>query len=165
MQAQGRQRYNSSSIKTWKLGIRRMWVVSTMLCMLYPWGRPLTHCAGGWVSLGASVDGTENLASTGIWSPDHPASSKALYLLLYLCYGISIIINDPQCGQNLHAVIPWYAQNLLYSILNCYNVTSWSRLYRGVWFPTWSFPFVEQRLLLCILFCFKLSLNVHEGSV
>jgi len=40
-------------------------VVSTMLCMLYPWGRPDTHCTGGWVGLGAGVDGTENLASTG----------------------------------------------------------------------------------------------------
>jgi hypothetical protein len=56
------------------------------------------------VGLGADVDGTENLASTGISSQDHPASSKALYLLRYLC--ISIIINDPQCGQYFHAVIP-----------------------------------------------------------
>ena len=156
MQAQGRQRYSSSSVKTWKLGIRRRWVVSTMLCMLYPWGRHVTQCTGGWVSLGAGVDGTENLASTRIWSSDHPASSKALYLLLYLCYDISIIINDPQCGQYLCDLIPWYAQNLLYSILNCCNVTSWSRLYRGVWFLAWIIPFVEQRLFFCV-FCFVLS--------
>jgi hypothetical protein len=138
----GRQRYNSSSLKTWKLGIRRKWVVSTMLCMLFPRGRHVTYCTGGWVGLGAGVYGTENLASTRIWSPDHPASSKALYLLLYLCYGISIIMNDPQCGQYLHALIPWHAQNLLYSALSCCNVMCWSRLYRGVTIPTGSIPFV-----------------------
>jgi hypothetical protein len=35
--------------------------------------RPGTHCIGGWVGLGPVWTGAENLAPTGIRSPDHPA--------------------------------------------------------------------------------------------
>jgi hypothetical protein len=36
-----------------------------MLWTLYPQERPGTHCTGGWVGLGAGLDGTENLTLTG----------------------------------------------------------------------------------------------------
>ena len=40
-------------------GTRRRWVVTTMLRPIYPWERLGTHCTGGWVGLGASLDGHE----------------------------------------------------------------------------------------------------------
>lgn len=40
---------------------RRRWVTSTTLWPLYPLERPGIHCTGGWVGLGAGLDGTENL--------------------------------------------------------------------------------------------------------
>ena len=45
-------------------GTRRRWVVNTTLRPLYPQQRLGTLCTGGWVGLGADLDGTENLAST-----------------------------------------------------------------------------------------------------
>ena len=44
---------------------RRRWVVSTTLWPLQPRERPFTYCAGGWVGLGASVDGMQNLPTPG----------------------------------------------------------------------------------------------------
>ena len=46
--------------------------------------RPGIHCAGGWVGLGAGLDGTEYLASTGIRSLDRPARIASLYQLRYV---------------------------------------------------------------------------------
>ena len=44
---------------------------------LPPGNRPGTHCTGPvWT-------GTENLAPTGIRSPDHPGRSESLYRLSY----------------------------------------------------------------------------------
>ena len=43
------------------------------------WERPGTHCIGGWLVLW----GAENLASTRIRSPDHPARSESLHRLSY----------------------------------------------------------------------------------
>jgi hypothetical protein len=46
---------------------------------------PSTHCQGGLVSPSASLDGAENLSSTGIQFPDRPARSEySLYLLTTL---------------------------------------------------------------------------------
>jgi hypothetical protein len=42
-----------------------------------------THCIGGWVGPVRVWTGAENLASTGIRSPDCPASSESLYQLSY----------------------------------------------------------------------------------
>ena len=46
--------------------------------------RPSTHCTGGWVGPRAGWIGAENLAPTGIRSPDRPARSQSLYRLSYL---------------------------------------------------------------------------------
>ena len=50
---------------------------------LYPRERPGTHFAGGWEGPGPVWTGAENLASTGIRSPDRPARSQAPYSLRY----------------------------------------------------------------------------------
>jgi len=39
----------------------------------YPRERPGTHCTGGWWASGLVWRGAENLAPTGIRSPDRPA--------------------------------------------------------------------------------------------
>ena len=41
------------------------------------------RCTGGWVGSRAGLDGAENLAPTGIRSPDRPACSELLYRLSY----------------------------------------------------------------------------------
>ena len=74
---EGRWKYSSYLFAT---HTRRRWVVSTMPQPLYPQERLSTHCIGGWVELGASLDGTENL-STGIQSPDSLVCSISLYQL------------------------------------------------------------------------------------
>jgi hypothetical protein len=56
------------------------WVVNATPRPLYPRERPGTHCIGGWVVLKA---GEENLASTGVRSPNRPARSELLYRLSY----------------------------------------------------------------------------------
>jgi hypothetical protein len=40
-----------------------------------------THCIRGWVNPGPFWTGAENVAPTGIRSPDHPARSESLYRL------------------------------------------------------------------------------------
>jgi hypothetical protein len=50
---------------------------------LYPWERPGTHCTGGCVGLRAGLDECENLAPTGIRSPERPARKQSLYRLSY----------------------------------------------------------------------------------
>jgi hypothetical protein len=45
---------------------------------LTPGKRPGNYCVGGWVGLGAGMEGWENIAPTGIRSPDRPALSKSL---------------------------------------------------------------------------------------
>ena len=53
------------------------------LTALYPQKRPGTHCTGDWVGSGPVWTGVENLAPTGIRSPDRPASIQSLYRLSY----------------------------------------------------------------------------------
>ena len=53
-----------------------------------PRERPGTRCVRGLVGPRAAQTGAENLASTGIRSPDRPAPSESLYQLHY---------PDPQC--------------------------------------------------------------------
>jgi hypothetical protein len=50
---------------------------------LSPGKRPGTHCIGGWVAPGPVSTDAENLAPTGIRSPDRPARSQSLYRLSY----------------------------------------------------------------------------------
>ena len=51
---------------------------------LYPRERHGTQCTGGWVGGPVPVwTGVENLAPTGIRSPDRAACSQSLYLLSY----------------------------------------------------------------------------------
>jgi len=52
---------------------RRMWVVSTTLRPLYPRKRPGTQCTGGWVGLGAGLDGKEILAPPWDSTPGLPS--------------------------------------------------------------------------------------------
>jgi hypothetical protein len=62
---------------------RERWVVVTMLWPLYLWQKPGTHCTGGGVGIGASLDSTENFAYTKIQSLDHPDCSELLCQLHY----------------------------------------------------------------------------------
>jgi len=51
---------------------------------LYPRERPGTNCTGGWMDHRAPVwTGAQNLAPTGIRSPDCPFHSESLYRLSY----------------------------------------------------------------------------------
>jgi hypothetical protein len=50
---------------------------------LPPGKRPSTHFIGGWVAPEPVWTGAENLAPTGIRSPDRPARSESLYRLRY----------------------------------------------------------------------------------
>ena len=50
---------------------------------LPPGRRPGTHCIGGWLVPSPDLDGCENLALTGIRSPERPARSESLYGLSY----------------------------------------------------------------------------------
>ena len=59
------------------------WVVNATLRLLYPPERAGTHCIGGWVGPRGGLEGVENLAPTGIRSPDRPARSELLYRLKY----------------------------------------------------------------------------------
>ena len=52
-------------------------MISIRLRPLYTRERPATHCAGGWFCIGAGLDSTENLASTGIRSLDRPGIPAA----------------------------------------------------------------------------------------
>jgi len=54
------------------------WVVNATPRPLYLWERPGTHCIEGWVWAGV-----ENLAPTGIRSPDRPARSESLFRLSF----------------------------------------------------------------------------------
>jgi hypothetical protein len=51
--------------------------------ILPPGEWPGTHCIGGWVGQRAGLDGAQNLALTGIRSPERPAVSQSLYRLSY----------------------------------------------------------------------------------
>ena len=64
-----------------KPGIRRRRMVITTPRTLYAPKRPDTHCTGGWVGLGAGLDGMENLNPVGIRSPDRPAGKNSLHRL------------------------------------------------------------------------------------
>jgi hypothetical protein len=48
---------------------------------LYPRERPGTHCTGGWVGPGASLDRCGKSCPTRIRSPDLPVHSESLYRL------------------------------------------------------------------------------------
>jgi hypothetical protein len=56
------------------------WVVSATPRPLHPRERPGTHTEAG-LAPGPVWTGAQNLAPTGIWSPDRPARSESLYRL------------------------------------------------------------------------------------
>jgi len=58
------------------LGARCGWVVNATHRPLYHRERPGTRCIGSWVDPGPVWKGAENLARTGIRSPDRPARSS-----------------------------------------------------------------------------------------
>ena len=66
---------------SFNLGARLEWVINATPRPLCPRERPGTHCIGGWV--GPPGPDAENLAPTGIRSPDRPAPSESLYGLRY----------------------------------------------------------------------------------
>ena len=55
------QRGGGGTVLTQSQAGNGRWVVSTALWPLYPREMTDTHCAGGWVGLGVSLDGTEIL--------------------------------------------------------------------------------------------------------
>ena len=55
---------------------------------LYLQERPGTHCTRSWVGPGPVWTGAEDLALTGIRSPDRPACSQSLCRLSYLAPGL-----------------------------------------------------------------------------
>jgi hypothetical protein len=59
------------------------WVAYAAPRSFYPRERHGTYCIGGWVGARAGLDGAENLAPTGIRSPDRPARNESLYRLSY----------------------------------------------------------------------------------
>ena len=60
------------------------WVVNATPWPFYLRERPGTHCIEGWIGPTGSVwTGAENLAPTGIRSPDRSARSESLYPLSY----------------------------------------------------------------------------------
>lgn len=63
---------------------RRMWKVITTIHQLYSRERPRTYGSGNRVGLGATLNGTENLSTTGIRSPDISTNSESLYRLRFL---------------------------------------------------------------------------------
>jgi hypothetical protein len=86
---------------------------------LPPGKRPGTHCIRGWMG----PTGAENLAHTGIRSPDRPARSESLYRLNYLdpyIYLISISILYSLSRQDLrtlHLSFTFSYQNSAYVLL------------------------------------------------
>lgn len=60
---------------------RKRRVTSTTFQPFYPLERPRTHYTRGWVSLGADMDGTENVSPIGIQSLDRRARNGYLYRL------------------------------------------------------------------------------------
>ena len=59
---------------------------------LLPGKRPATHCIGGWVGPGPVWKDAENLAPTGIRSPDRPACSESLYRLFFSLYCFVLVL-------------------------------------------------------------------------
>ena len=64
-------------------GTRRRWLISKTFRLIYHSESPSTQYTEGWAGPRARLDGTENLANTGIRFPDSPACSESLYQLSY----------------------------------------------------------------------------------
>jgi hypothetical protein len=97
------------------------WVVNAMPRPLNPREKPGTHCTGGPVWTGG-----ENLASTGIRSPDRPAYGESLYRLRYpyihICMNV-LINNNIQLLDLCHPVQTTGLQQTPF-ILNSYFLSS-----------------------------------------
>jgi hypothetical protein len=68
---------NYSPTLSFNLGAKYRWVVNATPRPLYSRERPRTHCIRGWVGPRVGLCECENLAPTGIQSPDRPARSKS----------------------------------------------------------------------------------------
>ena len=71
----------SVALLYFNLGAGWWLVVNNTSWPLYLRERPGTLCIGGWVAPGPVWTGAENLAFTGIRSPNRPSRSKSLYRL------------------------------------------------------------------------------------
>ena len=71
-------------------------MVSTTLRPLYPGKETRYPFIGGWVGLGAGLDGSKKSHLTGVRSPDRPAFSELPYGLRYSgrLYWKSKLINE-----------------------------------------------------------------------
>jgi hypothetical protein len=72
-----------------KPGTGRRWVVSTTPRPLYPLEKSGTSCTLGCVDLGAGLDGTKNIAPTGIPSSEYinrTLKSEFFRLILFLVF-------------------------------------------------------------------------------
>jgi len=81
---------------------------------LYLTERPGTHCTGGWVGPHGQSGRAENLAPTGIRSPDRPARSQSLYRLSY---------PSPRCFQC--RVQLWVQLYLYQPFVPAWHITGW----------------------------------------
>ena len=80
-----------------------MWVVNTTPRPLYPRERSGNHCYEvGWAT-GPAWTGAENLAPTGIRSPDRPVRKESLYRLRCIRTGYSVLFND--AGNSLDSTL------------------------------------------------------------
>ena len=86
--------------------------------------------AGGKVSLGARLDGTENLASTENRSPDRPDPSESLQWLVY---------RGPRESRN--------SPTLPYVLESIWNVMAHGDAREGKWRGNWRMEWVASTLL------------------
>jgi len=105
-----------------------------------PPGKTRYRCTGGWAGPGPVWTGAENLASTGIRSPDRPARSESLYRLSYLgpnqmqyCYETKRS-SGALCGRKASC-------RLNSGHVNCDTVDLWihelSQVGSNFWFSSW----------------------------
>jgi hypothetical protein len=84
----------------------------------------------GWAP-GLVWTGAENLAPTGIWSPDHPARSQSLYWLSYPAHVIKLLISINFSHLYIYIYLNTYMQQeLLYALL-------WLVLYPRIYYLSW----------------------------
>ena len=95
------------------------------------------HCTGGWVGPRQVWTGAENLAPTGIRSPDRPACSQSLYRLSYPAH--SSVVYDGRISQTQGLVIEFKM-------------------------PLWKGNCIQHKALLCIgrFRCVYFDLNSHS---
>jgi len=98
----------------------KVWVVSITLRPPYPWERLGTHCTGGWVDLGASMDAWKILLSLDFGSRTAqpvtsrytnciiPATQPCVYpiIFLHVAYSCTPKMEDHSFHQNVGTYLP-----------------------------------------------------------